>query len=151
MVSPTAAVMLGGLNAMMFVPPTMMRWSVPVPVPLPVVLVGGAAVVLVLGAVPVEAGAVEVELEVEVLLPKGLLAAAALKASNLVPGLIAKTIPCWQWFAWRQKIQTGSELVIDTWATGKLPVWLAATGWNPVSNPLAIGRQGAAKVDCVTV
>lgn len=28
--------------------------------------------------------------------------AAVLKAANLFPGFIANTIPCWQWFAWRQ-------------------------------------------------
>ena len=33
--------------------------------------------------------------------------AADLNASNLSPGLIAKTIPCWQWLAWRQYTQTG--------------------------------------------
>ena len=48
------------------------------------------------GEVTVAVGAPEVaELDaVEVLFP----VAAALKASNLSPGLTAKTIPCLQWF-----------------------------------------------------
>jgi hypothetical protein len=39
--------------------------------------------------------------------------AAAWNAANLVPGLMAKTMPCWQWPVWRQYTQTG--LVSVTW------------------------------------
>ena len=32
--------------------------------------------------------------------------AFAWKVAKLLPGLIAKTMPCLQWFPWRQKTQT---------------------------------------------
>jgi len=33
--------------------------------------------------------------------------AFAWKVAKLLPGLMAKTMPCLQWFPWRQKTQTG--------------------------------------------
>jgi hypothetical protein len=39
--------------------------------------------------------------------------AAAWNAANLAPGLMAKTMPFWQWPVWRQYTQTG--LVSATW------------------------------------
>jgi len=73
-VSPTWAVMLGGLKAMTPVPPTIIRWSA----------LDGTVVV---GT----AAADETETEGE-----ALPVAAALKAAKLLPGLTAKTMPDWQ-------------------------------------------------------
>ena len=93
-VSPGWATTVVGLNARTPGPPTTTRWSVPVGVG------GGVEVEVEGGGVDVTAGGVEAG---------GLLPAiaAALKAANLSPGFTAKTIPCWQWFAWRQNAQIG--------------------------------------------
>jgi hypothetical protein len=44
-------------------------------------------------------------------------------------GLMAKTMPCWQWPVWRQYIQTGFVSFTWSWACGKGPLVLfAVTG-----------------------
>lgn len=84
-VSPGWAVTVFGWKARTPVPPTITRWSEPVEGE----EVGeGLPVEVEVGGVAVEAGGVETEE-----LPP---IALALKASNLVPGFTAKTIPCWQ-------------------------------------------------------
>jgi len=96
--------------------------------------------------------------------------AAAWNAASLSPGLMAKTMPFWQWPVWRQYTQTG--LVSATWncACWKGPlVLLSDTGtlkegirleegdkngkttYKPESKPPGAAEQGLAKVDCVAV
>lgn len=96
--------------------------------------------------------------------------AAAWNAANLPPGLMAKTMPFWQWPVWRQYAQTGLVSVTWNWACWKGPlVLLSDTGtlregirleegdkkgketYKPESKPLGAGEQGLAKVDCVAV
>lgn len=55
--------------------------------------------------------------------------AAAWNAANLSPGLMAKTMPFWQWPVWRQYTQTGLVSVTWNWACWKGPlVLLSDTG-----------------------
>jgi len=95
--------------------------------------------------------------------------AAAWNAANLFPGLMAKTMPFWQWPVWRQYTQTG--LVSVTWNcacwkgplallsdTGMLKKGIRLEGdkkgketYKPESKPPGAGEQGLAKVDCVAV
>lgn len=113
-VSPGWTVTVFGWNARTPVPPTMIRWSEPVG--------EGSEADVEVGGVDVEAGGVETE---ELPVP----IAFALKASNLLPGFTAKTIPCWQWPDWRQYTQIGSVSRTVSWAAGKGPFKLsAATG-----------------------
>jgi len=101
----------------------MTLWSVVVPVVVLVVEAAGARLDTV-GEVVV---AVVVVVEV-VAFP----VAAAKKAGNLSPGLMAITMPFWQWPVWRQYTQTG--LRSTTWkrAVGRESlVALSATGRLP--------------------
>lgn len=151
-VSPTWAVMLGGLNASTPVPPTMILWSWLV----------GTVVEVDVAEVDVAVALAELEAVPPV--------AAAWKAARLSPGLIAKTMPCRQWFPCRQYAQIAVVRVTVSSATGKLLVTVSATGtlklkvwdflkslapwtnpYNPVSNPDASGVHGLSNVDCVTV
>ena len=66
------------------------------------------------------------EAEVVVALPVAI--AFDWKVSKLLPGLMAKTMPCWQWPVWRQYTQTGLVSVTANWAMVKLVVLLSATG-----------------------
>lgn len=129
MVSPTWAVILDGLKAITPVPPTIIVWSV----------LEGTEV-----AVGVAADVDEAEAAVP-------LVAAAWKAANSLPGLMAKTMPDWQWFAWRQYAQIGVVFWTVSSAVGKLLVRVSATGMNPESKPPARGAHGLSKVDWVTV
>ena len=52
--------------------------------------------------------------------------AAAWNAANLSPGLMAKTMPSWQWPVWRQYTQTGLVSVTWNWASWKGPLVLFA-------------------------
>jgi hypothetical protein len=61
--------------------------------------------------------------------------AAAWKAANLSPGLIAKTMPFWQWPVWRQYTQTGLPSATVNCACWKGPaVLLSGTGILPGRN-----------------
>lgn len=94
----------------------------------------------------------------------GTLALVALAAvwnmSNVFRGvaLMEKTMPCWQWFACKQKNQSGLVSVTEKDHVGKSSA-VALTGTNPDEIPTMLGVtvvfvncvQGAANVDCVTV
>jgi len=159
-VSPTWAGMFGGLKARTPVPPTTILWS----------RLEGTELVDVGAVDDVAVGGAEAEAEAEAgVLP----VAAAWKAANLSPGLIAKTMPALQWVPCRQYAQIGVVRCTVSSATGKLLVTASATGmlqmkkkvqdvaltpslrmklaYNPVSKPPAKGVQGLCKVDCVTV
>jgi hypothetical protein len=78
--------------------------------------------------------------------------AVAWNCSNVsfAVGLIANTMPFWQWDVWRQYHQDAfvSLTVIVNETTS---VALAETGSKPESTPPASDRHGAVKFDCVTV
>jgi hypothetical protein len=68
--------------------------------------------------------------------------AAAWKAANLSPGLIAKTMPFWQWPVWRQYTHTGFPSVTVNCACWKGPtVLLSETGILPGRNQNTSGTQ----------
>jgi hypothetical protein len=120
----------------------------------------------VVEGVPLDAAGDAEEEEFVVVFPM----AAAWNAANFSPGLMAKTMPIWQWPVWRQYTQTG--LVSVTWncACWKGPlVLLSDTGtlkegirleegdkkgkgtYKPESKPPGTAEQGLAKLDCVAV
>jgi len=114
-VSPTWAVMFGGLKARTPVPPTTILWS----------RLEGTELVDVGAVDDVAVGGAEAEAEAEAgVLP----VAAAWKAANLSPGLIAKTMPALQWVPCRQYAQIGVVRCTVSSATGKLLVTASATG-----------------------
>lgn len=71
-----------------------MKWSVPV-------------LVAVDEAAEVVADAVDEAVVLVVVVELAEPVAAAWNAAKLLPGLIAKTMPCWQWVACLQYAQTG--------------------------------------------
>jgi hypothetical protein len=157
MVSPGCAVIFEG-SKVRAVPPTMTLWSLDVE--------EGVVEDAVVEGVALDAAGDAEEEEFVVVFPM----AAAWNAANLLPGLMAKTMPIWQWPVWRQYAQTG--LVSVTWncACWKGPLVLFSdTGtlkegirpeegdkkgketYKPESKPPGAGEQGLAKEDCVAV
>lgn len=68
--------------------------------------------------------------------------AAAWKAANFCPPLMAKTMPFWQWPIWRQYTQTGLASTTANCACWKGPlVLLSATGILPGRNQNLSGTQ----------
>jgi len=66
-------------------------------------------------------------------------------------GFTAKTIPALQWGPWLQKNHRGAvSLVMVIDQAGISPAW-GGTAWKPELTPSALGTQGDANVDCVTV
>jgi hypothetical protein len=111
-VSPIWAVMFEGSKISLPGPPTVTTWLLE----MADVVVGDAA-----GAVAVVAAALVVVAAIPL--------AAFWKASNWVPGLMAKTIPCWQCPDCRQYTQTGLVSRTVNLAAGKGPFrFVAATG-----------------------
>ena len=99
-------------------PPTVTTWLLDMP---DVVVGDAAAVVVVAGAVAVVATALVVVAAIPL--------AAFWKASNWLPGLMAKTIPCWQCPDCRQYTQTGVVSRTVNLAAGKGPArFVAGTG-----------------------
>ena len=85
---------------------------------------GGVEDAVVVGAA-LDAAGDAVEEEFAVVFPM----AAAWNAANLSPGLMAKTMPFWQWPVWRQYTQTGFVSVTWNCASWKGPlVLLSDTG-----------------------
>ena len=114
-VSPIWAVMFEGSKISRPGPPTVTTWLLE----MADVAVGDAAVVA--GAVAVVATALVVVAAIPL--------AAFWKASNWLPGLMAKTIPCWQCPDCRQYTQTGVVSRTVNLAAGKGPFrFVAGTG-----------------------
>jgi len=67
------------------------------------------------------------------------------------PGLMAKTIPFWQWPVCLQYTHTGLVSLTVNVAVVRNSVAFVATGTNPESNPPARGEHGSSKDDWVTV
>jgi hypothetical protein len=114
-VSPGWAVMFAGWKVRPPVPPTITLWSCEVDE----VAVEEAGETMLDTVEEVVDGATE-DTEPTAALPM----AAAWKAANWVPGLTAKTMPCWQWLAWRQNIQMGFKSKTLSWACWKGPLVL---------------------------
>jgi len=139
-VSPGCAVIFGGWKIRL-VPPTMTLWSWDVEDE-------GVEDAVEVGVALDTAGDVEEEFGWTVVFP----IAAAWNAANLLPGLMAKTMPFWQWPVWRQYTQTGLESSTLNCASWNGPlVLLSDTGTKPESKPPGEGEQGLARVDCVAV
>jgi hypothetical protein len=127
-VSPGCAVIFAGWKVKEL-PPTMILWSWEVE---------DGEVAVAAGAALDAAGEVD-EVPVEVVFPM----AAARKAGNLSPGLMAKTMPFWQWPVWRQYAQTGLVSVTVNCACGKGPlVLLSDTNILPRRDQISGETQG---------
>jgi hypothetical protein len=122
-VSPGRAVMFAGWKFRPLVPPTITLWSCEVEEV--VVEEAGDAMLETVGeAILDTAGEVYNGATEDAETAAVLAMAAAWKAANLSPGLMAKTMPCWQWLAWRQNIQIGFKSSIVSWACGEGPLVL---------------------------